>query len=577
MKRIPQHIVDQVIQESNIADVLSEYIPLKKAGANFKTNCPFHQEKTASFMVSPDKQIFHCFGCGEGGNVASFIMKYERIEFPQAIERLAERLNITIEKQNTQINENEFDQLYKVNTYANWFFTNSFENNKEGQEYTKSRAINEDTVKKYELGYAPDGFGNLVKFLSEKKIPLELAQRLGLIKKRDTSGHYDFFRGRLTFPIHNSRGKIVGFGARTLSNANEAKYLNSSESLIYNKSKELYGLFQAKKAIIQRRQAIVVEGNIDVLAAYQLDIPNVVAPLGTSLTANQVKILTRYCSDILLMFDGDSAGLQAAKKAIATCFEAGIHPKIVILPQNQDPGDYLTQKEGESDLKQALEKAVFAMDWLFASYIKKVTHETGSRAKIIKVLADWLKRLPDAVEKMEYRKKLAQYFDISPDDIEKIVEITYKSDKLPRQSAGEPSLEAILIWLYINDPEQFLDKKISQYSENFSDNDLRRLAAIIEKHVKKHETFHAAQAIQEIPEDLSGVFSRITFLNNWVDKSFDSKSCIQKFQNLQNKKRLKEITARILEAETKQNTDLKLTLLKEKQELLAALKTTRTL
>ena len=147
MKRIPQHIVDQVIQESNIADVLSEYIPLKKAGANFKTNCPFHQEKTASFMVSPDKQI-HCFGCGEGGNVASFIMKYERIEFPQAIERLAERLNITIEKQNTQINENEFDQLYKVNTYANWFFTNSFENNKEGQEYTKSRAINEDTVKK---------------------------------------------------------------------------------------------------------------------------------------------------------------------------------------------------------------------------------------------------------------------------------------------------------------------------------------------------------------------------------------------------------------------------------------------
>jgi DNA primase len=572
MKRIPEHITEQILQESNIVDIIHDVIPLTKAGSNYKARCPFHQEKTASMMVSPAKQIFHCFGCGVGGNVLSFVMKYEQIDFPAAIEKLAKRLNIKLTLQKASPQDAHKETLFRINAYAHWFFKTKLKESKQTQDYLHNRHLSDEVINQYELGYAPDGFENLVTFLNQKKAPLDKAMQLGVIKKKSGSGYYDFYRDRLMFPIHNAVGKIVGFGGRLLSNKEEAKYLNSSESPVYNKSYELYGLYQAKKAIARANEAIIVEGYIDVLASVQLGIHNVVAPLGTSLTPGQIKTLKRYANQILLMFDGDDAGIKATQKAILTCFEAGIHPKLVILQDNKDPGDYLEIPEEQESLKKQVNQAVYAMEWLFARHATKATHEAASRATVIKGLSQWIKRLPDSIAQMEYRKKLAEYFDISAPDVEKIVEITHKSDRLDHPEFRDPPLETRLIGHYLNNPKVFPGEKVSPFCSEFKDNGLKQLGLFIENYLKNHETFDTAHAIQDLPAELSNILSHTILLNEKAQVTLDAESCIQKFQQLIDKKKLKTITAKILEADVTKNTALKLKLLQEKQQLIANIK-----
>ncbi|EKD51429.1 MAG: hypothetical protein ACD_62C00257G0008 [uncultured bacterium] len=570
MPRIPQHIIDQLIADTDIVDIISEYVSLTKAGSNYKARCPFHQEKTASFMVSPDKQIFHCFGCGAGGNVVSFLMKHDQSEFIDVIKKLANRLNIKLEFDEKKSTEDDtFELLYKVNAYAHWYFRTQGQQSQKVKTYIQNRGLNPETTALYDLGYAPDGFENLVPFFKTKKIPLSLASQLGLVKKGNRDNLYDFFRDRLMFPIHNVHGKIVGFGGRALQSDQEAKYLNSAESPIYHKNKELYGLYQAKKDIAQKKQAVVVEGYIDVLAAHQLGISNTVAPLGTSLTLDQVKKLKRFAPEIILMFDGDMAGVNAAQKAITTCFSAGIHPKLVILPNNLDPGDYLTNPQPSQSLTKAVAEAIFAMDWLLSTRIKKVTHETGSRAQIIREIAGWLGQIPDAIDQMEYKKKFCQYFDVTPNDIEKFVDITYESDSGVRPDEKAPPLEALLILCYLDDSALFPEGGLVALAKNFEDSRLRDLALHVESFLKNHETFEPAQAILDLPEALATILSKILLFLDDKSGSLDTAGCINKFQAMQKKKRLKEITSQILEAEVTKDTERKIALLKEKQDLLA--------
>lgn len=580
MPQIPQHIIDQVLQNTEIVDIISETVTLKKTGANYKACCPFHQEKTPSFVVSPDKQIFHCFGCGVGGNAVSFLMQYEKLEFPEAMEKLAKRLGIALQAEKSHIKEDGKSRFYKINSYAQWFFAEQLPHAPKAQDYVAQRGLNADTVKTFELGYGPDSFEKLLLFLREKKVPLDDAAKLGIIKKRESGGFYDFYRDRLMFPIRNSAGHVVGFSGRALGQSQEAKYINSPESPIYNKSTELYGFYQAKKNIIAKEQAVIVEGNIDVLACHQLGITNAVAPLGTSLTEQQVQKLKRLTSEIVLMFDGDEAGKKAALKAVQTCLALGIHPKMIILPENQDPGDYLSPKNLKTpSLPEEIVQANLAMDWIFAKSLSAASSQTGKKVLVIKELIQWLKKLSDPVEQMEYRKKLSRYFDISAGDLQKMIDNTSKTaSSSPHQNSDTTdsrfftekpeSLEALLVWLFLNDPSQFPNHSISELSADFEDNNLKRLALSLENLIKKDETFNRALAIQSLPKDLEGIYSRILL---WDKAGSNVGDCIKKFYSQRNKKRLKEITAQIIEAELKNDTPLKLRLLEKKQRLLSGI------
>lgn len=570
--RIPEQIIDQILQDIDIIDVISEFVPLTKTGANHKACCPFHQEKTPSFVVSTDKQIFHCFGCGVGGNAISFIMQYEKLSYPEAIRKLADRLGIQIalEKHITK-EEDNLSQYYKINAYALWFFQNQLKNSQKATSYIRNRLISNEVQKEFELGYAPDGYEALLKFLQDKNVPQTLAAHLGLIKKGD-KGYYDFFRDRFMFPIRGHYGKIVGFGGRNLSEKDQAKYINSPESPIYNKSVELYGFFQAKKEILAKKQAVIVEGYMDVLACVEMGIRNVVAPLGTSLTLAQIKKIKRYTSDMILMFDGDLAGKAAALKAVQTCLTAEIHPKLVMLPKDSDPADWLEAQQKDTQhksLQEVIQEANYALDWIFVQSITDASHKTSQKVPIIRDLIEWISRLTDPIEKMEYRKKLAKYFDISETDLQKMIEITHKTDTLTNPQKEPLSLESLLVLLYIHHSDQFHNRRITELSRDFENEGLKELAEYLENLVKKCETFNVSTAIQAAPQKLQGLLSRLFLFDNPINMNSNVEECIHKFILQKNKKRLKEITAKILNAELRSDCELKDKLLKEKQTLLS--------
>lgn len=567
MPLIAQNIIDQVIRDSDIVGVVSEFVPLKKLGSHFKACCPFHQEKTPSFVVSPDKQIYHCFGCGAGGNVIGFLMNYEKLDFPGAVEKLADRLNIKIEHREAGPKENERDQLYKVNSYAKWFFCEHFKESEKAISYTKKRGLTQNTIAQFELGYAPESFEKLLKFLESKKVPAKLPLELGLIKRNDAGRVYDFYRDRLIFPIHNAKGLVVGFGGRTLSDKDEAKYINSAESPIYNKSRELYGLFQAKQEITKQNLAIIVEGYIDALACVQLGLKNTVAPLGTSLTAEQVKSLKRYTQNIVIMLDGDSAGIKAAVKAIETCFAALVHPKIVILADGKDPGDFLQNPSGATALHDLVAKAPAAMEWLFSESYKKATERAADRPKILHALTRWIKALPDEFEKLEFRNKLAQYFEIESRDIEKIVDITYESAIQRPLKMAPLSIEERLVYHLMSDQRGPLFDQLTESLKDIDGEMLKSVAEAVTVYRKKHETFVLSQTMQEMSIEQQGILSEIQMRAVQNPLESDLESCLKIFQQKRNKNRLKEITAQILQAETSGDTSLKLKLLAEKQKL----------
>jgi DNA primase len=569
MPRIPQHIIDQILNDTDIVEVVSSYVPLKKMGGNFKACCPFHQEKSPSFVVSPEKNIYHCFGCGVGGNVIGFVMDHEKLGFVETVQKLADRLGIALPKSNEPVDNDPKQMLYKINAYAQWFFANEIKQNTKVKGYVQMRGLSPEVSDEFELGYAPDSFDTLVDFLQQKKIPLDAAIKLGLAKAGKQATPYAFYRDRLMFPIRNTTGKIVGFGGRSLNSDNVAKYINSPESPIYNKSQELYGFYQAKQAIKTEKQAIVVEGYLDVIACHQLGLKQAVAPLGTSLTQKQVRLLKRYTEDLILMFDGDNAGRQAAHKAVKTCLVEGFHPRICLLEAGMDPGDYL--KQPPEALNDQVQKSQRALDFLISQAMEHVAQNRHDKPKVLRKLIDYLNLVTDPLVKIHYRSQVAEYFDISVQEIEKIVEITRNPDTLAGHNPMTTqalSLESLLVVLYLNRPSSFDSTQLIELSEDFADEGLKNLVRALES-LKKDETFDLHKAIQELPQDLQGLCTRLLLHDSSIHSDVNISDCIHKFKQLANKQKLKKITAQIVQADLKKDQQLKLTLLKQKQQLLS--------
>lgn len=382
--------VQRVKEAAQIVDIIGECVSLKRAGINLKGLCPFHAEKTPSFMVNPARQSFHCFGCGEGGDVFSFMMKYYNLTFPETLKQLAQRYHITLpEKQFTtedQARAEKRQKLFDANERAARMYHEyllKHEGAAPAREYLKKREISPEMISKFMLGYAPDGWDFLSSKVARSSITLAEAEEAGLLVRKDRGGFYDRFRDRVLFPIFDLTGRIVGFGGRILGQG-EPKYLNSPETLIFDKGRLLFGLFQHRDVIRKTREAVVVEGNFDLLALATFGVDNVVAPLGTALTQPQIRLLKGYADEVILLFDGDEAGIRAAMRAIPLFLTEQVAARVALLPAGHDPDSYI-RAHGRDGLQKKLLAALPMLEFAF----ERLKDQHGlSMAGKGKILAD---------------------------------------------------------------------------------------------------------------------------------------------------------------------------------------------
>lgn len=360
--RIPESKIEEIRNSTSIVDVISEYVQLRKRGKNYIGLCPFHSEKTPSFTVSEDKQIFHCFGCHEGGNVYKFLMDYKKISFIEAVQELAEQQGIEINYDDEGYTEKQSEQevLYDINTEAARYFSNNLLNDEEGEiarNYFQKRNLKIQTMRAFGLGYALNGWENLVSYLKQKNIDLEKAVQLGLIGRNKDGRVFDKLAGRIIFPIFSPNGRVVAFAGRKLREDDTGgKYINSPESLIYIKGRILYGLSFAKDDIRKLDKAIVVEGYMDLISLYQAGVKNVVAVSGTALTDEQAQLLSRYTKNVVLLFDADTAGIKASMRSIEILLKKDFDVKIATLPKDEDPDSYVT-KFGKEAFEEIVKRA----------------------------------------------------------------------------------------------------------------------------------------------------------------------------------------------------------------------------
>ncbi|NWF51375.1 MAG: DNA primase [Ignavibacteriaceae bacterium] len=422
--RIPDSKIEEIRQTANIVDLISEVVPLKRRGKNYIGLCPFHTEKTPSFTVSDEKQIYHCFGCHNGGNVFKFFMEYHKISFIEAVQELAQRLGIDLEFEGEQSSEKQSEQelLYDINTEAAKYFSNILLHDDEGEiarNYFQKRKIKTQTMRVFGLGYSISGWEHFLNFAKEKNIDLEKAENLGLIGRASDGRLHDKYSGRIIFPIFSPNGRVVGFAGRVIDERDKgAKYINSPENLIYNKSRILYGLSFSKDEIRRLDKAIIVEGYMDLISLYQAGIKNVVAVSGTALTEEQVQLLSRYTKNAVLLFDADTAGEKASMRSIELLLKRDFDVKIVSLPRGEDP-DSFVNNYGKERFDELIIYAQNFLEYQTAYYESlgmfndpsKMAEAVRELVKPIALIGDELKRtilIKTIAKKFNLREKLLE-------------------------------------------------------------------------------------------------------------------------------------------------------------------------
>lgn len=408
--------VDEIKNRLDIVDVISGYIKLKKAGKDYKALCPFHREKTPSFFVSPSKQIWHCFGCGAGGDMFSFITQMEGIEFVDALRILAQKAGVTLKKQDPQL-KSQRSKLYEICEEAAEFFEENLKKNKAVQDYLKKRGILPETIKEFRLGYAQDSWDSLYNHLTSLGYKIEDIEKAGLIiqsqkSKVESQKYYDRFRGRIIFPIWDISGQVIGFTGRIfMGDESVAKYINSPETLIFNKSQILYPLNKAKVEIRKKDLCILVEGQMDVIMSHRAGVRNAVATSGTALTADHLRIIKRYTDNLLLAFDPDIAGEVATKKGIGMAQGLEFNIGVIVLPKGKDPADII--KENPRDWEKAIEEARPIMEFYFENAFSKYNLEkVEDKRKIAQELLPSIKRIANEIERAHWLQVLAAKLNV---------------------------------------------------------------------------------------------------------------------------------------------------------------------
>lgn len=414
--RFPQTFIDDLKRQADIVRIVQDYVTLKKTGANWSARCPFHKETKPSFSVNPSKEIFYCFGCQKGGSVFNFIMEIERVTFPEAIKIVAEKSGVPLPKMvddgRFEERKRESDQVIELNQWALQWWQDQLQNKAAGsvREYLKQRGLTEETTQTFRLGFAPDSWEALSTHLRQKGATQEQLEKSGLVVKKDEGGSYDRFRGRLIFPVFDAQGKPIAFGGRTLDPDGEPKYLNSPETSAYTKGRHLYGLHLTRDEIRRQGFAILVEGYLDLIVPYQFGVRNVVASLGTALTPEQVKLVGRFARKVVVNYDGDRAGVQAAKRAIETILAEDIEVKVLVLPDNADPDDFI-RKNGVTEYQQRRGAAQPHIQFVIDQAVRdRSLHNPADKAGAVEDTLPFVRAVRNRIQKREY-------FDIVMDSL----------------------------------------------------------------------------------------------------------------------------------------------------------------
>ncbi|MDZ7611345.1 MAG: DNA primase [Candidatus Moranbacteria bacterium] len=428
-------VTDQIKERLNVAELVGEYLKLEKAGTNYKALCPFHNEKTPSFMVNPERNFWYCFGCQKGGDVFTFVMEMEGLEFREALERLADRSGVEIPrfKKKDPREKQQKEKLYEIVESANQFFQNQLSSSPLGSQakkYLQERSIPEDQISQFQIGLAPDSWSSLLEYLLESGYSLSDIAKTGLlVQKANTSGggksdYYDRFRGRIMFPISDQVGKIVGHSARVMPGGDEssAKYINTPQTEIYDKSRILYGLNLAKTAIKREGFAVVVEGNMDVMASFGAGVENIVAVSGTALTPEQIDILKRYTANVKLCFDMDEAGQKAVFSSVQTCLEREVDTEVVLLPDGFKDVNDLTIKD-PSSWKKAVEASSPVMEYFFSAITNRHDRNNPKGKRLIaSEFLNIVKHIADPIEQSYWIKKLSDAIQVEEDTLTQVLE-----------------------------------------------------------------------------------------------------------------------------------------------------------
>jgi len=446
---ISPNTIEQIKNHIDIIDVVGEYVKLKKRGANYLGNCPFHNEKTPSFTVSPAKEIYKCFGCGKSGNTITFLMEHDKLSYVEALRWLANRYGIEIEETETtpeqKILQQAADSLYIINNFAQKIFETQLFNSEEGQyiglSYLKERGFREDTLKKFQIGYNPSQRDLLSIALVQNQFNKELLPKTGLVVLRNDTDLVDNYRNRIIFPIHNVSGKIIGFGARVIGKADKApKYINTPENEIYIKSRVLYGIFFARVAIDRLDECLLVEGYTDVVSLSQAGIENVVASGGTSLTTDQLRLVKKYTNNLTIIYDGDAAGIKAALRGLDMALEEGLNVRLVLIPDKEDPDSYVL-KVGAEKFRQfiAANKKDFILFQLEVM-LKEAGKDVTKKSEVVNQIAETLSKIDkaeDFTRLQDYINQCSSLLKIDEGGLTNLVN-KYKRDKITKDEKKLP-------------------------------------------------------------------------------------------------------------------------------------------
>lgn len=417
---IPRDTIMNIIDAARIEEVVGEFVSLKKRGANLIGVCPFHKEKTPSFIVSPAKGIFKCFGCGKAGDSVRFIMEHEHYSYPEALRFLAQKYGIIIEEKEQSpeeiVAQNERERMFNINSFAQQYFSDTMKNHDEGlaigMSYFRERGFRDAIINKFQLGYCLNQRDAFIQHALKNGYSKELLLKIGLASGNEER-MYDKYQGRVIFPIHNLTGKVIGFGARFLgSDKTKAKYLNSPESEIYNKSQTLYGIYFAKNEISRLDNCILVEGYADVLSMHQAGIENTVASSGTSLTTEQIRMISRYTKNVTMLYDGDNAGIHAALRGTDMILEEGMNVRIVVLPPDEDP-DSFVQKNPIEEVRAYIDNnATDFISFKTKLLLKDAANDPIKRAEVLKDIVKSISLIPDAIYRASYVRECSRLMEV---------------------------------------------------------------------------------------------------------------------------------------------------------------------
>lgn len=579
---IPEDKVEEIKSRTDIVDIVSQYVTLKKAGRNLVGLCPFHKEKTPSFTVRQDKQIFHCFGCNEGGDAVSFLMKVAQLTYPEALRQMAARAGVVLpeasENRGGSSRSSHREQLYRINELAAAHFAKNLAvpAGKAAREYLAKRDIRPDAVAAFNLGYAPDSWRNLRDYLDKEKISLKMAEELGLLIPRESSGSYDRFRGRLIFPIEDISGRVIAFGGRIMGEG-VPKYMNSPESDIYTKGRHLYGLYRTREDIRQKGYAILVEGYFDLIALWNFGIRNAVATLGTALTNEHVDLIRRYTQNMAVIFDSDEAGKKALTRSIGLFLAGNMKAKAVVLPDGFDPDDYV-RTHGKDNLENVVRQSGSIVDYYIDHVIGERRGLEEKREALREAIA-LIKDIPSASEQGLFVQRVAERLGIDQDVLRKEVRQTTTGNhktipRPPERAKGNvlDAVELLLIRIILECPAKIPmvdDSNVLLYVTN---GELKQTAETVLETFKRSGKIDVVEIIKTIEQNaLRERLMQLMVNESPYDETVIDRvttDAIKKIKQRWYRERRKDLQIELRKAENEGNTSLSDQLVLEQKRLI---------